>query len=49
MAGMESSPAIGAGIIPNGSFLATRLRALETKETVKNQNWWGFWLFHLKS
>ncbi len=28
--GMESSPAIGAGIITNGGFLETRLRALET-------------------
>lgn len=27
-AGMESSPAIGDGIIPNGRFPATRLRAL---------------------
>src|SRR5665647_58680 len=32
--GMESSPAIGAGIIPSGSFLATRLRALDPFRTV---------------
>ena len=30
---MESSPAIGAGIIPNGSFLEMRLRALDTYGT----------------
>ena len=31
--GMESSPVISAGVIPNGSFLKTRLRILCPKET----------------
>jgi hypothetical protein len=30
---MESLPAIGVGIITNGSFLETRLRALDTERS----------------